>query len=137
MIRVVVDPGVFVSGAVTGSGSPTAMVLDLAERRQVELLVCPALIAELGGVLFRPKFRRWFTEQAAHDLLGRLTRLATMHPDPKDGVVRTRDPKDDYLLALAMETGAAAVVAGDRDLLEAEQDVVAVWTPRELIDRLG
>lgn len=137
MIRVVVDPGVFVSGLISGGGSPTATVLDRADAGRIELLVCPALLAELEAVLFRPKFRRWFSEPVARELIRRLRALATEHPDPEVGALRTRDPNDDYLLALAMATGADSVVAGDRDLLEAQQTVVAVWTPRELADRVG
>jgi len=133
----VADPGVYVSGLISGGESPPAVLVDLAEAGRVEVLTCPALSAELCRVLLRPKFRRWFTEEAARELLARLEAIATQCDDPPDGGLRTRDPKDDYLLALAQATDADAVVSGDGDLHEADQDVVAVWTPREAVERLG
>jgi hypothetical protein len=47
-----------------------------------------------------------------------------------------RDPHDDYLVALAVATGAESIVTGDRDLLELPEPPVAVLTPRALIERL-
>ena len=47
----------------------------------------------------------------------------------------TRDRNDDYLVALAQNEGVDALVSGDRDLLDAELGT-AVWSPRELADRI-
>jgi len=50
-----------------------------------------------------------------------------------------RDPRDDYLVALATASGAEAIVTGDLDLLaiDPKQLSTEVITPRQLIDRLG
>ncbi|WP_176818921.1 hypothetical protein [Quadrisphaera sp. DSM 44207] len=53
-----VDPGVYVSAAITGKGAP-AEVLDLAVEGQAVLLVSPLLLSELQGVLERKKFYRY------------------------------------------------------------------------------
>jgi predicted nucleic acid-binding protein len=50
-----------------------------------------------------------------------------------------RDPKDDYLVALARSSQADAIVTGDLDLLAihpAELDIEVI-TPRQLVDQLG
>jgi len=47
-----------------------------------------------------------------------------------------RDPRDDYLVALAVATHAGAIVTGDRDLLDIVEPPVAVLTPRALTERL-
>jgi predicted nucleic acid-binding protein len=52
------------------------------------------LIAELRRVLVRPRFRRWFAETSAQQLVVRLERHATMHDDPPAIKGATRDPKD-------------------------------------------
>jgi predicted nucleic acid-binding protein len=48
----------------------------------------------------------------------------------------TRDPTDDYLVALARREHADAIVSGDLDLREAGIDNPPVWTPRQATDRL-
>jgi predicted nucleic acid-binding protein len=48
-----------------------------------------------------------------------------------------RDPDDDYVVALASEAGADAIVSGDLDLREAVGLPVEVLTPRETLARLS
>jgi len=50
-----------------------------------------------------------------------------------------RDPRDDYLVALATASGAEAIVTGDLDLLaiDPSQLTIDVITPRQLVDRLS
>ncbi len=54
-----------------------------------------------------------------------------------EGEVRplSRDPEDDYLLALARNTGADYLVSGDPDLRDLEgEDLPAVVYPRRFAD---
>jgi putative PIN family toxin of toxin-antitoxin system len=95
------------------------------------------LIAELRRVLLRPRFRRWFDETSAQQLVARLERQATIRDDPPPVKGATRDPKDDYLIALARSAKADAIVSGDGDLHDAELIDVSVWTPRHLADLLS
>ena len=50
-----------------------------------------------------------------------------------------RDPRDDYLVALARSSGAEAVVTGDLDLLAIDTNEleIEVLTPRLLVERLA
>jgi predicted nucleic acid-binding protein len=50
-----------------------------------------------------------------------------------------RDPRDDYLVALARSRGADALVTGDLDLLaiDASQLDIDIVTPGQLVERLG
>ena len=45
-------------------------------------MVSPLLVEELGEVLARAKFRRWFTEQEAERFVGDLLRIADEVTDP-------------------------------------------------------
>ena len=56
-------------------------------------------------------------------------------PDPVPAILR--DPDDDYLVALASESGADAIVSGDLDLHEATGLSVDILTPREALTRLA
>lgn len=49
----------------------------------------------------------------------------------------TRDPKDDYLVALARVADVDAIVSGDSDLHDAELPDLSIWTPRHLADLLS
>jgi uncharacterized protein len=133
VIRVVIDPGVFVSALVGPSGSPPDRIVSAWIDDRLEIVASPALITELRRVTMRKKFRKWFDEAAAKQLVERIELHATMHPDPPALKGATRDPADDYLVALALTTQADAVVSGDRHLHEAD---ITVLTPRQLADRL-
>jgi predicted nucleic acid-binding protein len=60
-----------------------------------------------------------------------------MHADLPRPQSTTRDPKDDYLVALAHLAKADAIVSGDGDLHDAELTDLQVWTPRHIADLLA
>lgn len=103
---------------------------------RIELVVSPALLDELSGVLARPKFARAAREGRAVDFVGAVRMGATMVEDEPGTEAITRDPKDDYLVRLARVATPVTLVSGDRDLLEADIDDVDVQAPRAFIDRV-
>jgi putative PIN family toxin of toxin-antitoxin system len=60
-----------------------------------------------------------------------------VHPDPVDPPRISRDPNDDYLVALALASDAEAIVSGDRDLTRLRNSPVEVMTARQFVDRFG
>ncbi|MGN6258912.1 MAG: putative toxin-antitoxin system toxin component, PIN family [Solirubrobacterales bacterium] len=117
MRRVVLDPGVLVSALITPGGSP-GRLLERTRGAEFELVVSPQLLAELEDVLLRDKFRRYVGVEKAELFLEMVRREATVVPDPvKPAPLTSKDPKDDYLLALAYAQ-KAVLVSGDSDLLE-------------------
>lgn len=138
MIRVVADANVLVSAALARSPlAPSALVLEAALDGRVELLSSPMLLAEIASVLVRPRLRRYLSldeaERFVTDLASQTTRVNDA-PQPHPAVCR--DPRDDYLVALAVVAHADAIVTGDLDVLELTDPPVAVLTPRVLIERL-
>jgi putative PIN family toxin of toxin-antitoxin system len=79
VIRVVVDPGVFISVLIGSRGSPPDRIFSAWIDDRLEVVASPQLIAELRRVLSRPRFRRWFDGTSAQQLVARLERHATMH----------------------------------------------------------
>ena len=65
-----------------------------------------------------------------------LSAVAIMANDSPDPPRVTRDPGDDYLVALAVAAGADALVSGDRDLADLTDGGVTVLTPRALVELL-
>jgi uncharacterized protein len=134
--RAVVDSSVLVSALISPRDTPPSQVLRAWARERFELIVSPQLIAELAGVLARPKFDRYVTPEEVADFLDMLGSDAVVHPDPAVIERATRDPHDDYLVALAKAAGAV-LVSSDRDVLEADIDDLEVVNAREFLDRLA
>jgi len=83
-----------------------------------EVLMCPKLLSEIRGALNRPKFERYLSRRDIVAHLEQITNMSVYVSDPIVIAPTTRDKKDDYLVALALENNAQCIVTGDKDLLE-------------------
>ncbi len=137
MTRVVIDPGVLVSAFISPKKAAPALLVDAILDGNLDVLVSPALIAELTDVLEREKFAAHAAEGRAAAYIAALRDRATMVEDSTPVLARTADADDDYLIALAQAHGADAIVSGDRHLLDVASSELQVLAPRELADRLG
>lgn len=109
MLRVVVDPNVFVSAVI----QPAGVSAEVVRRRS-------------GPTPHQMRLRRSFDA---------IVGTAEEHDDPALGARQLRDRGDEYLVVVALASGGDAIVSGDRDLLDGAI-ALAVVTPRELFDRL-
>jgi len=115
-LRAVLDPNVIISGLLSPEGSPARALLAW-QRSEFELVASPLLLAELERALSYPKLRRRIPTDEAQAVLEWLARSATIMPDPeRPPPVRSVDPGDDYLVALA-SSESAVLVSGDAHLL--------------------
>ncbi len=129
------DPNVVISGVLSSEGAP-ADVLRAFAAGEFELIVSQALLDELERALAYPKLRRHINEAASAELIRWLAESATVAPDPApEPPVHSRDPDDDYLIALA-SVHHAALVSGDRDLLALDGEM-PVFSPRSFVDLLS
>lgn len=128
----VLDTNIVVSAAISAEGTPGKLLQAWKEGR-FTLVTCPELLAELTDVFNRAKFRHLDSTLVA-DLLSSLE-LGSIHaldPRPRPW---TRDPKDDYLVELAVRA-RAVLVTGDRDRLEAPGLPIETLTPADFLDKL-
>jgi len=81
------------------------------------LLFSEQLFAEFISVTKRDKFRKYFSEIDINELSMRMRNVAKII---KTTSVQTqcRDPKDNFLLELALDGKADYLITGDKDLLE-------------------
>jgi putative PIN family toxin of toxin-antitoxin system len=136
LLRAVLDFGVIVSGALTGGGPP-GRILDRWRAGELDIVVSPSLLAELDRVLVYERIRRRVPREDAQELVAELRHHAVVVEDPVEveaGV--TRDPGDDYLVALARSAGADVLVSGDAHVTEVSGLEPPVLTPRELLEIL-
>jgi putative PIN family toxin of toxin-antitoxin system len=129
VLRVVVDPNVLISAAIAG-GNPQRVV-ELASYGVIRLVACPLLLDELETRLARDKFLRWRTREQLTRFAADVRALAETAPNPAEIPAVTRDPNDDYLVALAHAAGANGLCSGDADLRAVSG--LTVWTPAELV----
>jgi uncharacterized protein len=136
VLRAVLDVGVIVSGVLT-AGGPPGQILDRWRGGEFDLLVSSALLAELERVLAYDRIRSRITPEEAEELVAELRRHAVVVDDPREvesGL--TRDPDDDYLVALARSAGADVLVSGDPHITGVAGLEPPVLTPRQLIEIL-
>jgi putative PIN family toxin of toxin-antitoxin system len=131
-LRAVLDPNVLISALLSPAGTPAALLVRWLAGA-FELVVSELLLAELDRAFAYPKLRSRVTGDDAKEFVDLLRRAATMADDPAAPARRSRDPGDDYLLALAAAT-AAILVTGDQDLLDVKE--VPVETPRSFLAKL-
>jgi len=132
---VVLDPSVVISGVLSSQGAP-ADVLRAVAAGEFELIVSQGLLDELERALAYPKLRRHINEAAAVELVRWLADNATHAADrATDPSVGSRDPDDDYLIALA-SAHRAALVSGDKHLLALDGEM-PVFSPRAFVSLLA
>ena len=91
-MRVVIDPNVLISAAVATGVSAQLVDCWLSER-PFEIVTCPALLAELGEVLRRAKFRRWIDHAVVDRYVSLLEQESESWSDPVEVAPVTGDPK--------------------------------------------
>ncbi len=138
MIRAVIDPGVLIAGLITPDGLPSQIIRIRAWQRGVfELVFSPMLLDELTETLLRPKFRRWASEDDVLVFVEVLRLSAVMAHDPFEVEPISRDPNDDYLISLAREAGAHAIVSSDGDLTSVVGNEPPIVTPRSFLSPIS
>ena len=136
MKRLVVDPNVLLSALRGPAHSPPALLLAAVRAGEVGAVACPRLVAEVVRGLEKPYFRERIDEDEARKSVARIERIVAMVDDPVEVEAILRDPEDDYLVALAREAGAEAIVSGDKDLLDHGGLEPAAISPREACELL-
>lgn len=93
-MEVVLDVNVFVSAVLSGGG-PSAQLVTAMRDDRLSVVACPALLAELGGVLRRDRFRRYLSLDEVDEYAREIESLCRMVDDPDPVPALLRDPEDD------------------------------------------
>lgn len=134
-VRGVLDPNVIISGLLSPAGN-AAHLLEAWEGGEFDLIVSATLLDELKRALGYPRLRRHISEEEADRVVEWLRESATLVEDPDTPLcVRSADPGDDYLIALAASR-QSILVSGDKHLLNLA-DRVPVLEPARFRERLS
>jgi len=131
-LRAVLDPNVLISDVLAPTGGPAALLRRWLDG-EFELLVSERLLAELRRALTYPKLRSHVSAEEAEAFIELLRGAAVLAHDAASPPRISRDPGDDYLIALA-RSNAAVLVSGDQDLLEVRD--APVESPRSFVSKL-
>lgn len=112
-ITIVIDTNLWISFLI---GKRTANLVAILSRPNIVLAMSEQAITELRIVTKREKFRKYFPLSYSEKLFSFIAKRAHIY-NVKDVVDICRDPKDNFLLALASEANADYIITGDADLL--------------------
>lgn len=138
-LKAVLDTNVLVSGLISDQGPPRQLVDAWLDGRYI-LVTSLYQVEELNHVLSYPRIaRRLVLEEADLEMiLAALLSQAQVVAGELQLPGVTRDPKDDPLVACAVEGGADYLVSGDQDLLVlGKYENTRVVTAREFVELLG
>jgi putative PIN family toxin of toxin-antitoxin system len=116
--RIVLDTNVWISGLLSSSGPPAA-ILRAFKSKRVQILVADATVDEVLRVMNYPKIRRY--PHITEELLRSVAALLVFHAERIEITplsTESPDPDDNVFLDLAKQGKADALVTGDKsDLL--------------------
>lgn len=129
-MRVVADTNIYISAL--NFGGTAEEVLALARARAITLVVSPAILAEIEGVLVR-KFD-WPGKRARQAVRAIQDCAELVRPEQSVHVV-TDDEPDNRILECALEGHADAIITGDRHLRQLRTfQAVPMLAPGEFLE---
>ena len=134
-VRVVIDTNLCISMLI---GKQVKQLRQVFVSSGYELAISEALINEILRVAARPKFARYFNADDVRDFVSFLRENSLRFQVGNDIPQRCRDPKDDFLLELAVAADADILLSGDADLIDMKQiGHCQIMTVSEFIQRYG
>jgi putative PIN family toxin of toxin-antitoxin system len=135
IIRAVVDTNTLISGLISPLSAPAKIACHWRQGDFL-LLTSPAPLTELRRVLKYPRIadRLGWSGEERTQFVESFETLVLITPGELTLPGVTRDPKDNPVVACAVEGGAGFIVSGDQDLLVlGTYGRVRIVTPREFL----
>jgi len=111
--KIVIDANVWVSFAI---GKSMLYLRDIATHKAIEVIANLNLIEEVSFALQKPKVLKYISPDRARIALELMIETCKILEN-KQSYSLSRDPKDDYLIDLAIANNAHFLITGDKDLL--------------------
>ena len=130
--KIILDTNLWISFII----SDKLKTLDyfLKENKAI-LLYSSHLLDEIDIVVKRPKFKKYFTEKN-RQLLNVLFQNYGIQIEVNSNLAICRDPKDNFLVNLAIDGKADFIITGDKDLLVLEKiENTLIVTFSEFMDK--
>jgi uncharacterized protein len=112
-IKIVLDTNIWIGFLI---GKKLSSLKGSIINGEVQILFSERLSKEIATVIQYTRLKRYFTSEDFSDLMALLAEKISFI-EPSSSVTDCRDPKDNFLLDLAVSAGADYLVTGDKDLL--------------------
>ena len=112
--KVIIDTNIWISFLI---GKSLLGLQRHLNSQSIQVVTCKEQIQELSEVFRRPKIKKYFSTAQFIEFLELLDESA-MNIDLKTKTNLCRDPKDNYLISLAIDSKADYLITGDNDLLD-------------------
>jgi len=112
-MRIILDTNLWISFLIS---SQYEKFDELLYKQKCKLLFSLELLEEFIAVAKRPKLRKYISRDELEDLLETIDEVAEF-VNVTSKITKCRDPKDDFLLSLAVDGKADYLLTGDKDLL--------------------
>lgn len=110
--RIIIDTNIWISFLLTKRFSKLDKIF---KEKSIVLLFSEEILDEFLTVATRRKFRKYFLDDDLKELLKQINTKAEFIQVTSE-VNICRDPKDNFLLSLAIDGGATHLLSGDKDL---------------------
>jgi putative PIN family toxin of toxin-antitoxin system len=139
VLRAVLDANVIISAMIQPKGASGQILTHLLDANSFELIVSPAILAELRRSLSYPKVRKYI--KSSDEDLDLWVASIQLIAQPVDGNLRihavAEDPDDDKYIEAAVEGLAQFVVTGDKHVLSLKAyENICIVTPRVFLGLL-
>jgi putative PIN family toxin of toxin-antitoxin system len=138
-VKALLDTNALVSAFLKILG-PSGQIVYRWRAREFQLAISPDTLLELADVLRRPHIvkKHPFLAQEVDDYLHLLRTFAEVAPGLLVLDAVPDDPKDNHVLAAAVETSCEYIISGDRHLLDLHEfQGIQIVTPREFLALLA
>jgi putative PIN family toxin of toxin-antitoxin system len=136
--RLVIDTNVFVSGLISGEGSPARILRAVRDKRAIHLVSDP-IVEEYLRVLDYPRIRKFskITDAFVADIAAYLV-YQTERIELRSKIRMSPDPDDDVFLNTAVDGKAALLVTGDKTDLLALRSIggIPILSASEALERI-
>ena len=116
---VVIDTNLLVSSALIEGGS-SFIGIEFILSSGYELVFSSETFSEFQGVIFRPKFDRYVNREDREEFAERYAKEGHF-VIPERHFTHCRDKKDNKFLDVAVAGNVAALISGDKDLLDLKE----------------
>src|SRR5437660_1452119 len=118
MIRALLDANIVISANIAPKGAPAA-ILKAWRAEYLEVISCPALVAEIERKLHEPRIlkRTAFQNGDVAKFVAEYSQTSVMVPGTAPVPRLPPDPNDTMLFAAAIESQPDYIVTGDKALL--------------------
>ena len=112
--KIIVDTNIWISFLI---GKSLKGLQNQIDSQFIKIITCDEQLHELSEVFKKPKIKKYFSKDQIIEFFELLDESSEIF------LILTktnlcRDPKDNYLVSLAMESKADFLISGDMDLLE-------------------